>query len=68
MLQKCFIVTFWNKGMGKINLNRILKSEGSITHLPRKMQLQENIHVATCWLTPAKRNKILQCTVNHCRC
>ena len=35
-----------NKGMGQINVNRILKSDVSITHFPGKIQLQENTHVS----------------------
>ena len=45
--------------MKQTNLNRILKSEVSVARLPRKIQLQENIAVATYNLTPTIRNKIL---------
>ena len=40
-----FTVIFCNKGMEQINLNRILKCNGSITRLPGIIQLQENIPV-----------------------
>ena len=43
---------FCDKGIEQINLNTILKFEDSITRLPGKIQLQENIPVATYRLTP----------------
>ena len=54
-----FSVMICYKEMEQINLNRILKSDGSITRLPRKVQLQENIPVSTYSLTPAIRYKSL---------
>ena len=54
-----FTLVFCNKGMEQINLNRILKFKGSVACLAGKIQLQENIFVATYRLTPTVRNKIL---------
>ena len=54
-----FTVMLCNKEMEQINLNRIVKSEGSITHLTGKIQLQENIPVASYRHTTTIRNKIL---------
>ena len=51
-----FTVMFCNKGMEEKNLNRSLKSKGSITLLPEKIEAQENIPVATYRLTLTVRN------------
>ena len=61
---------FCNRGMEKINVNRILKFKSSIARLPGKIKMQENIHVATSRLIPTIENKILnykETTGNHCR-
>ena len=55
--QSIFTVMFCNIKMEQINLNRIWKLDGSIAHLPEKIQLQENIPVATFRLKPIIRNK-----------
>lgn len=52
-------LVFCNKGMEQISLNKILKFKGSVACLAVKIQLQENISVATYRLTPTVRNKIL---------
>lgn len=44
--------------MELINFNRMLKFEGSITHLPGKTHLQEDIVVPKYRFQPAIRNKI----------
>ena len=45
--------------MQQINLNNILKFEGSIKRLSAKTELQENIPVTTYRLTRTIRNEIL---------
>ena len=45
-LKNVFSVMICYKVMEIVNLNRTLKSDGSITHLPGKVQLQENIPVS----------------------
>ena len=45
--------------MEQINLNRIVKYDNSIIHLPETIQLQKGIPVATYKLTPTIRNKVL---------
>ena len=54
-----FTLVFCNKGMEKINLNKIFKFKGSVACLAGKIQIQENISVATYRVTPTVRNKIL---------
>ena len=46
---------FCNKEMEQINLNIILNFEGSVTHFPGKIKLQENIPVATHMVTSVTR-------------
>ena len=59
MTKNIFTAMCCNKGIEQINFNRTLKSESFNTHLPGKIQLQENILVATYRLTTAITNKIL---------
>ena len=61
MTKHIFTVICCNKEREQINCNRILRSDGSNTHLLGKIQLQENIPVATYKLTPTIRTKILNC-------
>ena len=61
MTKNIFTAMCCNKGIEQINFNRTLKSESFNTHLPGKIQLQENILVATYRLTTAITNKILNC-------
>ena len=49
---------FCSTGMEQINLNRILKSEGSLALLQEKIQLQENVPVVTYRLTSTIRHEI----------
>lgn len=44
--------------MKQINLNRILKSEGSLALLQGKIQLQENVPVAKYRLTSKIRHEV----------
>ena len=53
-----FTAVFCNKGMDQLNLNRIFKSNVSIAHLSRKIQVQVNVPLPTCRLTPTIRNNI----------
>lgn len=55
MPQNISVVVVCNKGMKRINLNRILKFEDSFAYLLEKMQLQEHTPVATYRLTPKKK-------------
>ena len=57
-VQKTFLPVFCNKGMDQLNLNRIFKSNVSIAHLSRKIQVRVNVPLLTCRLTPTIRNNI----------
>lgn len=50
-----FTLVFCNKEMEQINFNIILNFEGSVTHFPGKIKLQENIPVATHMVTSVTR-------------
>ena len=50
-----FTLVFCNKEMEQINFNIILNFEGSVTHFPGKINLQENIPVATHMVTSVTR-------------